>query len=870
MAGNERDATGTSKMGRRPGEPEGLGPAGKVDLALPDIKSVTSDIKELNSAIKELQETLGKRSLTSAVKAFVTNLNTGVSKTLGLVTGAKGSKTPEVGQTAFQTGKADPDSVKVAPPTPSAPSTATGMTVPSGPTSSPAPPLRTDGGPSSADKAAAIKTGSGSENTIQWAQNFGGLMDAVQGGIAGKVASLLYGSIAGGGLQYVYNRINGPSGNINSVLQASQALGPQVTMMNATGQYAGGGPFNIRKMLAGLANEYPVLGTEQDVLSTIMAGTNVGALVRGTDKRNGFYESVRQMQVLNPGQSPGNIANGLSGYISNTQAQQRGVFYGQGAFTMFGQGGSYKTLSQWAAGIKKFLEQQRGGGAQGKPFTRAELVTQNFPGSNINAWFQMMGVPQNMVDYWWQYVLSATDSLGSDATSQDLMKIVQKDRGYNLGFERLRNVSAGTQREFKFGSEMYKPYIARENADRRFNQTMGTVDQALGQMLQGTNLGNIFALMPTPIMELLLPILSGLATSPVGGIASTVGHVLGGVLGDPDPYGDPQPHGDPMPFGDIGPRGGTTTSHLSPDLAKKVQAMMKANPNLRISSAYRDTHTQNRLRRQGGPVARPSRSAHTRGWAVDIGPMSQGGWLASNAHKFGLQTAANKGEPWHVQLAGSMPYGDIVDIGKNIWDFGVDGVERVTNPLGSFTGFKTLDFLKFGEDSDNPLKAFVNILQAFTDSKSTGLMNMMDLATQLWAQLMLSPFGGFAKLMGGSDMFSGGSKQMSKIVSEDASGEFNIKVPSIFEGFKAENAFAAQNNFDLWYGDPNDHPYGDPMTVLSAMASRAQSVSRPIIFQSQITVNTAGSMTSAAAKTAASAIADHLEAEVSRRQWSVV
>jgi hypothetical protein len=49
---------------------------------------------------------------------------------------------------------------------------------------------------------------------------------------------------------------------------------------------------------------------------------------------------------------------------------------------------------------------------------------------------------------------------------------------------------------------------------------------------------------------------------------------------------------------------------------------------------------------------------HTRGWAADIGPTNQLGWVQQNAHKFGLQTAANAGEPWHVQSAGTMHVGD--------------------------------------------------------------------------------------------------------------------------------------------------------------------------------------------------------------------
>jgi len=280
----------------------------------------------------------------------------------------------------------------------------------------------------------------------------------------------------------------------------------------------------------------------------------------------------------------------------------------------------------------------------------------------------------------------------------------------------------------------------------------------------------------------------------------------------------------------MGPTGGTGTSHLSPDLAKKVEAMMKANPALRVSSSYRDTHTQNKLRKGGGPIAPASRSAHTRGWAVDIGPTSQMGWLENNAHKFGLQTAANRGEPWHVQLAGSMPYGDF-EI-PNDADF-----------LGSLKTF--LDFFMSGSSQD--------------------FAKMTDKTTTAFASLMLAPFAGLLKMFGASDMFGKAQTGFMDVLNSESSAKIKIRVPKGFGGFSSSLATDPLFNMNT-FADIGD-PYG--LTDLSSRQSSSVRMGSPVIFQSKITVNTTGGGTRTAAKATASAIADHLESELARRQWAV-
>lgn len=718
------------------------------------------------------------------------------------------------------------------------------------------------------------------------------------------------GNVAGMGVEYAYNRINGPQGNQNTILRVANALAPNVTMMRA----AGAPIRDMEHMIQGLAGKMPIMGTPEDMLNTILAGQSVGALMAGTPGRNGFFESARQMQVLNPGMSPTNIGRSLAGYMGNVQAQQRGMFLGQGAFTMVGQGGRYKTLAEWAEGITKFLEQNRPGGSQGKRFTSEELITQNFPGSNINAWFQMMGVPQDMVDYWWQYVLTNTGGTPASSVTSDVLKgMVDGTRGINLGYERLRNVTQGTRREFLMGSGMYDLYGVRESADRRFNVAMQGADAAMGQFFHNANLGRLFALLPTPIADLLMPLITKFVSSPFGAFSGIMGGLFnsmggGGGGGINASAGTPpinasagtrpsgisanagtRPGGDPPsdhygyvgdPIGDYGYAGGTSTSHLSPDLASRVNQMLRANPRLKISSGYRDTVTQDKLRRNGYSLVAPaSRSKHTRGWAVDIGPTSQGGWLAKNAHRFGLQSAVNQGEPWHIQLAGTMPVGDM-PVGDNflsdIWS-GVSSVASGALSAGASLSGKVMNlgqsaisagskylidaFMWLIQESMSLMTSPIqNLLNGLT--KSGTLTSVIDNAISFFVRSLLAPLTGLAGFGG-----------MSEFTDADYMGLINqggIIPLTAFDKISMTGRTGSSTTlpglFPSSRGAADSELFGDPVSLMQRAPTTPSNLSiAPTVVNASINI-TGMSGNQADAKRVAYVIADHLETEMSRRR----
>jgi hypothetical protein len=531
-----------------------------------------------------------------------------------------------------------------------------------------------------------------------------------------------------------------------------------------------------------------------------------------------------------------------------------GQYLGQGAFTMIGKGGSYKSLAEWAEAILKFLSQQRPGKSQGQTFGKDELMSQNFPGSNINAWFRMMGVPPDMVDYWWQYALANAGqtnpitqqllSKGDDSQTEVLQANIDRVRGKDLGYERLRSTTQGTRREYLMGTQMYGLYNARESADRRFNVGMQAADLTIGQMARTTNAGAAMAMFPTPIMEMLMPLLTKLASSPVGTGLSLVGNVMN-LLGDP--IGD-SPIGDPV--GDYGPTGSTSTRHLSPDLSKKVDAMMKANPKLKISSGYRDTVTQNRLHSKGvGRVGPATKSMHTRGWAADIGPTNQLGWVQQNAHKFGLQTAANAGEPWHVQSAGTMHVGDPSSSGNSEPIGDLFGMLKST-AMGSIP---IIGPLLTAGGLDGGGGGLAGVLTKFLMGGS--LSGMIDNAISMFIKLMTAPISGLANVLGKANFTT---EDLNDIIDKPSSIKINV---SKYAGFtpKTNDAITGKNAPPI---------FGDPISLASQTAPTIHAkMDSPIIFKTEITLGGNVGSNPVDAQRAASTIADHLEAEFARREW---
>ena len=435
-------------------------------------------------------------------------------------------------------------------------------------------------------------------------------------------------------------------------------------VVNTSGQVLGSQSFasgmNLQSILGSLSKQLGGVmgGNPADILNLMDIGRQAGARIdwRGytgttgqqasgtanAPRAAGFLEAVRQGQIISPGTDVGTIAQSVGGFLANTGAQQQGAFLTGGAFSMVGAGNSAKSISQWAEGILKWFMNQRPGNKRGKPFDYGELMSQNFPGSNMDAWFQANGVPQDMREYWWSYALGKASQTGSTGGAAILGQgsAVPQQTQQNPIYQRLAAGNVTTRQSFNLGGKLTGMYGNMEQSNQWFNDLLS---QMLGSVLPGAlSQGGLswMQYLPDEIRDLLM---SGAENTKVGALGAGVlgwGSLLNNGLGKGD-VGD---------VGEYGPNGTSGTAGMHPDMRKRINAMMRANPNLSITSGHRDLAKQQTLRRKGVGRVSGRPSAHTRGMAADLGPSSQYGWISKNASRFGLKSGRSAGEPWHVGM----------------------------------------------------------------------------------------------------------------------------------------------------------------------------------------------------------------------------
>ena len=446
-------------------------------------------------------------------------------------------------------------------------------------------------------------------------------------------------------LRYLRSRINT---NRDTAIMASGGL-------NMTAMQQG---TETDQMMASIA-KFPgsIYGTPQDLISLFGDASRAGAAYnfggRGGGqgvRAQGYFRGIREMQMMNPLAQvggEGGLAAQLGGYAGDTGAQQRSMMFTGGAMSMIGAGGRQKSLSEWAESILRWFEGLRPGAMRGKGFDYGALMAQYFPGSNIDAWFQVNGVPQNMRDYWWTYALAKASK--TQTTTGKAMEIGSDEN--NVAWQRLRANSELTRTEFSLAGSMSGQYAQRESSNRWFNELMGSVQQNIIPLISKGPLAWI-QFLPDAIEDLMM-------TGAERGASALFGDVDVGDVGDS--YGE---------------FGGNGLSGLHPDMRKKIGAMMRANPQLRMTSGLRDTGLQKRLKDRGYSNVSGKPSAHTRGLAADLGPRSQHTWIARNAKRFGLASGMSQGEPWHVGMPGDIK-GGVGDVGDAFDDF-LDDVKGFT------------------------------------------------------------------------------------------------------------------------------------------------------------------------------------------------
>jgi hypothetical protein len=472
-----------------------------------------------------------------------------------------------------------------------------------------------------------------------------------------------------------------------------------------------------------------VLGTVSDQLELFGQAPQYGAMYgwgtgANAPRTRGYLESVRQAQMINPGAPVGQLAQ-MFGEQGEAPRQRQAQVMSGGAFGLVKSGGGQKTLQEWAESILRWFEGLRGGSDRGKAFSYGQLMAQYFPGSNIDAWFDANAVTPDMKSYWWSYALAKTQNGNADTQSEfDITPQTE-----SLAQNRLRATTATTIGQFQLGGTMGGAYNNREQANRWFGEMMSSFINRV--IPSATSKGPLASMqyMPDTIESILMTMMenSGKFGEVLGGIVGYGGATggagewlkgaanwgldaidpLGLVPGNTGRFGIDLPDvgnlwdaitpGD-YDVGDYGTMGGTTTAGMHPDMQRKVGAMMRDNPRLKINSGLRDNAMQQRLKKRGVGRVSGRPSAHTSGMAADMGPRDQYGWISKNAHRYGLKSGKNKGEPWHVGMGdmaspwvGDYDVGDMPDIISAIKDLftgsdPISGISGIATPIFELLG----------------------------------------------------------------------------------------------------------------------------------------------------------------------------------------
>lgn len=400
-----------------------------------------------------------------------------------------------------------------------------------------------------------------------------------------------------------------------------------------------------RGMAQGLGTGLPFRGSYQDVSETMYNLSQQGYVVGAADRnslggRRGLaaVQSINTLQALAPGLAPQEAGAIVQRQASNVSAQRQGVAVVGQAAMAYTRGGDLKPLDVRFKEMLLSLQQKQGGGKSGKPFTKDQLIASQVPGSTLSTYLSQVGWDEQMIGMFYSWAIAqAVAGPGFTGTDEKQMEQV---RGKSLaaGAQELET-KKGTA-DARFAGDQYKNMLSQQDRDKQMVGLLSSIDHTLKGMY------GVAGKLPTGWGGKLGGLVGGTISKVISGATSAATGGASGGAGDPPGL-----------------------SQLNPDVKGRVANMMEANPNLKVVSGYRTNQQQRRMWESGNPfMAPPGKSHHGRGAAADLGPSSQYGWIKKNAKRFGLDHAAGMGEPWHVQLSGTMfGIGDISSSERDEW-----------------------------------------------------------------------------------------------------------------------------------------------------------------------------------------------------------
>jgi hypothetical protein len=472
----------------------------------------------------------------------------------------------------------------------------------------------------------------------------GGVVGALTSGagMGGSQATLVMaiGSAVQKGMSAVFNRVNSGA---DTTAATDVYFSRMAASMGTTGQGVFG-QFNRQ----GLPLQGTITDQAQALYNFSQSGFQVGGPGLAGQRGGAAITSAQTLQALAPGMSAQQAGGMLTNYTSNVAGFKAGqAALGQAAIP-YTAGGQLKSINMIFDDVLKVLQTKRTGAKYGQPYTKEELILARTPGSNVSSWLSQTGWDDQMISAFFDYSIAKTAYGGSDQFT-GTEKQMERVRGQSVAREYQETQTAQAQVDTQYGAQHYKDIISQQDANQKLIDAMGSLEDALrgafgvaAKLPKGAQ-KPVTGAVKGAAMGLTAGAILGPETFGLGTLAFGAG---GALLGGMGLLGD---------VGDIGDPGVGSMGMLNPSLSPRVKAMMRANPALSVTSGYRTAGEQKRLWDAGGRnIARPGSSRHGRGQAADIGPASQYPWIMANAKRFGLDHGAKYGEPWHVQVAGSM------------------------------------------------------------------------------------------------------------------------------------------------------------------------------------------------------------------------
>ena len=340
-------------------------------------------------------------------------------------------------------------------------------------------------------------------------------------GMVGNIGSAMFGSANEKG--WVRDFMMFPTRFMSQNIQENRQLA--LTASGALGPQAFGAGATTQSMMTGLSgfmrsNKVPggVLGgSPGEMLDLMNIMSRVGA---GVDWRSqygagygpagmnnqpraaGFMRGITQAQMINPGAQVGQLAAQIGQYSGNVGAQQQAAFLTGGAFSMIGAGNKQKSISEWAEGILKWLVNLRPGRERGKQFSYGELMSQQFPGSNIDAWLSTSGVSEDMKQMFWAYAMAKSNAVAGSSADD----VFAKNEAVNqsVAFQRLQATSAQTRTGFQLAGTMAGTYANKEQANRWMAELMGHMMQEILPAAMSSGMLSYMQYLPDTIEEMIM------------------------------------------------------------------------------------------------------------------------------------------------------------------------------------------------------------------------------------------------------------------------------------------------------------------------------------------------------------------------------